>query len=318
MIGVIARSVDGKEVSIRSKIVIDASGWRGVIRKEMAPRIGVEKKFSSKDMALCYREIRLLSKPLDEYNYTDIFLDVKIAPGGYWWLFPKEDGRKINIGVGVLMKTASNPRRLYEKYLASLPIMKNSKLIDAGAGSVPTRKPLHTLVDNGVIFIGDAASAANPVHGGGIGQSMFSGTLAGETAAQAVSEGDVSRDRLWGINVTYMRSYGRQNASLDIFRIFLQKLENRDINYGMAKRLVDETDLQHVEVEKSIELSLNKKVERAIRGLRRPSLLRRLAHVSGAMRRVRELYEEYPETPTGIEGWVKEEEDIFKEYERSL
>lgn len=316
--GVVAKSQRGEVKPIRAKIVIDASGWRSVVRKEVAQHLGIDESFSDGDMAFCYREIRRLGKPQGERDFANIYLDLDIAPGGYWWLFPKDDGRKVNIGMGVLMSSRKNPRKLFEKHLAPLPILEGSEIIDAGAGSIPTRRPLDTLVGDGVIFVGDAASTANPLHGGGIGQSMYSGALAGEVAAEAVSEGDTSLNRLWAVNLAFMRGYGRQNAVLDVFRRFLQRLNNGDINFGMARGLVSQEDLQQRDVGRSIELSLMAKVGRALGGLEKPSLLWKLSYVGRVMRRVRGLYEEYPEQPEGIEGWAKEVDETFREFERSL
>jgi hypothetical protein len=128
--------------------------------------------------------------------------------------------------------------------------------------------------------------------------------LAGGVLGEAVEGKDSSMKSLWRLNTEFMMGYGRRNAMLDIFRIFLQLLENDDLNFGMAHRLVTEEDLTRAELERDGEMSLAEKVEKALRALRRPSLLRRLANVSKVMKRVGSLYDEYPEKPGELEAWT--------------
>ena len=70
---------------------------------------------------------------------------------------------------------------------------------------MPTRRPLDSLVGNGIVVIGDASCQVNPIHGGGMGPSMVGGKIAGEVIAGALEKGEPSLERLRMVNVRYMR-----------------------------------------------------------------------------------------------------------------
>ena len=167
------------------------------------------------------------------------------------------------------------------------------------------------MVWNGLIVVGDAACQANPLHGGGIGQTLLGGSLAGEVASDALEKGDVSASSLWPYNVEFMRLMGARNAELDAFRIFLQRLSDDEIDYGMRKRLISERELAMVSEGRPLSLGTMEKLARGLRALGRPGFLRRLSHVLGLMKAVREHYAAYPCEPEGLEAWQKKTEELF-------
>ena len=96
-----------------------------------------------------------------------------------------------------------------------------------------------------------------------------------------------------------------------MFRIFLQKLTDDELEFGMRKKLVDEEDLLRVAEGGGLELSRWEKLRRGLRGLSRPGFLRRLNRVVKLMRAVGEHYRAYPEQPDGFRGWKKKAEELF-------
>ena len=71
-----------------------------------------------------------------------------------------------------MKKNHPNPKAIFNEHVA--PLFKNSTLIHAGGGIVPTRRPIWSLVHEGILLIGDAGCTVNPIHGGGIGSGMQS------------------------------------------------------------------------------------------------------------------------------------------------
>jgi flavin-dependent dehydrogenase len=175
-----------------------------------------------------------------------------------------------------------------------LPFLKDSKLLHGGGGYVPTRRPLDCFVENGLMIVGDAACMVNPIHGGGIGPSMFSGKLAGEISSDAIMRDDVSRKALWQYNIDYMKGYGAKQAGLDIFRIFLQEITDDELNYGMKNRLVKESDVLRASMDGDLKLSIGDKAERAFRNIRRLDFLIKLRDVSKKMRKLKNHCLNYP------------------------
>ena len=312
VVGVRAKDMSsGHEVELYADVVIDASGFLSAIRPHLPPESKIPPDIAPEDYCVGYREIRELGEELDEPDVCHIYLSTELAPGGYAWVFPAGE-KKANVGLGVqAVEGHPNPKKLlYERVLA-WPIFEGSAILEAGGWFIPTRRPLSNMVWNGLIIVGDAACQANPLHGGGIGHSMFGGALAGEVASDAVEKGDTSLEALWAYNVRFMRETGARNAELDVFRIFLQKLSNDELEFGMRKKLVSEEDLMALSGGESFSMSFWDKLSRALRGMRRPGFLRRLSKVAKLMEEVREHYRSYPERPEEFQTWEKKTGELF-------
>jgi geranylgeranyl reductase family protein len=163
---------DGRRVA--AAVVIGADGPRSAVGR----RIGQV----NRDLL----ETRQLTVPLRQrHEATDIFLSAGI-PGGYGWLFPK--GEVAHVGAGV---DSAHKTRLKE-IVAGL----HAALVDNGrvgteilgrtGGAIPAGgmlKPWGALGGTLALLAGDAAGLTNPVTGAGIPAAVYSGRLAGETAA---------------------------------------------------------------------------------------------------------------------------------------
>ena len=297
--GVIVQS-QGRRRVLKAKVTVDASGVAATIRRSLPDIFNIEREVSRRDLMVCYREVR--SNVDIEQGYCHIYLNQKVARGGYFWVFPRSNG-KVNVGVGVQADIENpNPKAQLYRHILSKPIFKDSKVQSAGGGTVPTRRPLDCLVGDGVMFVGDAACLVNPIHGGGIGPSMISGTIAAQVAAEALERNDTSRRGLWNYNLKYMAAYGAKQAGLDVFRIFLQSLTDEELNYGMAQRLVVEDDVLKASLEGDLKLSLTDKAGRIFRNMRRLRFLLRLREVSSRMRRVKRHFLNYP-SPEEFPSW---------------
>ena len=314
--GVVVRS-GGKKTSIEADIVIDASGVTGVIRKRLPSDFDVEKEILQEDLIVAYREIRELKRPIETPDYAKIYLTQTIAPGGYYWIFPKRGGNIVNVGIGVQSgQNAPNPKKQLYEYVLNQKIFEGSKIVHGGGGAVPTRRPLDCLVANGVMFVGDAAFQVNPVHGGGIGPSMIAGKIAGETAVKALENEDVSKEGLWSYNVRFMHEYGAKQASLDIFRWFLQKLSDEELNWGMRHRLITEQDILKANLGEDLRLNITEKAVRFFKGIRRLAFLQKLREVANVMKMIKQFYRNYP-GPENFEKWRKEIREIFSNFKKN-
>jgi len=312
--GVSAKKTYANEkIKIFGRIIVDASGYSAIIRSKLPYEIGVDTKVDKEEVEVCYREIRVLKKEAKDLDLCQIYLDQKIAPGGYIWIFPKKNTH-VNVGLGVAMKNNfPNPKERLYSYVLNKEIFRDSSIIDKGTWFVPTRRPLNSMVGNGIIIVGDAACQVNPIHGGGMGPSMVGGKLAGETAVKALENGDVSRDGLWQYNIRYMKWYGVKQAGLDVFRIFLQACTNEEINYGMKYKLITEEDLLKASMGEEAHFNITDLTMRVFRGLKKPGFLMRLREASAIMKKVREFYRNYPENPSEIEKWKSKVESLFEE-----
>ena len=301
--GATVKNAKGKTEQFSSKVVVDASGFMGVVRHKLPVDMNIEREIDNEDVEACYREIRQLKQENENTKYCEIYLDGKVTPGGYTWIFPK-GGAKVNVGLGVVMRgNFPNPKKQFYAHILARPQFEGSLLLNAGAWWDPTRRPLDNMVANGVILVGDAASLVNPIHGGGIGPSMLSGFYAGKTIAEALEKGEASQTALWHYNNRYMDSYGKKQASLDIFRMLLISSSDEDLNYGMNCKVVTEDDVLKAAMGDEFHLNITETAKRVFRGRKRIGFLKKLKLTVKMMREVRAHYDDYPETPKNFEMW---------------
>jgi digeranylgeranylglycerophospholipid reductase len=312
--GVLVKNLKtGEDILLKSEVVVDASGFLAIIRRKLSKEMRVESEVLNEDVEACYREIRQLRQETEDTQYCEIYLNQKVAPGGYTWIFPK-GGAKVNAGLGVCMRgDFPTPKKQFYKHLLTRQLFEGSLLLDGGAWYDPTRRPLDNMVGNGVVIIGDAACLVNPIHGGGIGPSMLSGSLAGKTIIEALGKGDVSQKSLWPLNCRYMEMYGAKQAGLDVFRILLLSSHDEDLNYGMKYGLLTEEDVLRAGLGEEFRLKATETVKRVFRGLKRVQYLNMLRLTVNMMNEVKAHYRNYPETPENFEGWRMKTEALFKE-----
>jgi len=310
--GVLAKDLKTeKQIRFIGRVVVDASGFSAVLRKKLPERMGIDTSVNNEDVVVCYREIRKLKKQIPEGEFLELYLSQKVAPGGYSWIFP-ERGERVNVGLGLAMVGKfPNPKTQLNDYVLSKPLFEGSSLINGGAWYDPTRRPLDCMTGNGIVIVGDAACQTNPIHGGGMGPSMMGGKLAGETISKALEDEDVSQKGLWKYNLRYMEWYGATQASLDVFRLFLQQVGDDNLDYGMKYRPITEEDILKASMGEDVHLNITEKTRRVFRGLRRISLLNKLREATNLMKKVKALYRNYPTSPEGFEEWRDNVNELF-------
>lgn len=317
--GVVLRR-EGALVEISAKVVIDSSGNARVIARKLPSEWPVSEDLKMVDSNIAYREVRELQFEVEESDILRIYVSKRIAPGGYWWLFPYSlMSRYVNVGLGVQGgRGYPHPRILLYQYVLSRELFKGSRIVEAGGALVPTRDPLKSLVWNGIAVIGDAAYTVNPVHGGGKGSAMVSANCVSSAIIEGLETGGVDARSLWNANVCYMTNYGVKQAVLNVFRLFLQELSDDDIEFGMSKKIIREEDLNTLSLKGDLELSVVDKALRFLAGLRRPSLLFKLRSVSEYMNKVRSLYGGYPRSPEELPAWSQKVESLLREYKAKV
>jgi geranylgeranyl reductase family protein len=165
---------DGSRVGAR--VIVGADGPRSVVGKA----VGAE----NSEIA----ETRQMQVPLLEpFEATDIFLSSAI-PGGYAWLFPKDDVANLGVGIASTWRADLKPllAALHEELVSEGRVGR--EVISHTGGAIPVggmRRLVSQLGAATVLLAGDAAGLTNPVTGAGITSAVISGRLAGEAAAKA-------------------------------------------------------------------------------------------------------------------------------------
>ena len=316
------RKSDGKTLNIKANIVVDATGSGAAVRRKLPDEWPVKEPLRETDSAVAFRKIIEVDYDIEEPNVIRIYINEKIAPGGYWWFFPK--GKRIaNVGLGVQRgRGYPHPRLLYEKYLASRDeVGRVVKIINEAGALLPTRRPANTLVWDNFISIGDNGFTVNPLHGGGMGYAMVAAKYASEVIVKAHETGDFTAKSLWEINLKYMRGLGAKQAGLDILRMYLQTLTNEEVEWAMKTGLATVDNVIETSLTgelRGINLSLLEKAKVLASLLKRPTKLVQLMIVGEYMSRVKALYKKYPETPEELPQWVDNVEGLYREFKRRI
>jgi digeranylgeranylglycerophospholipid reductase len=304
VVGITAKNMKtGKVAEMRSKVVVDATGYFGMVRKQLPAEMGIDRDIANEDVEACYREIRQLKQETENTRFCEIYLNQKASPGGYIWIFPK-GGARVNVGIGTCMRTNyPNPKQQLYDTAFKKPIFEGSVVLTGGSWFDPVRRPLDNMVSNGVVLTGDAASLVNPIHGGGIGPSMLSGYLAGQQIIEALNKGEPTKEALWGYNKKYIDTYGKKQGTLDIFKMFLLSCSDADLNYGMNEKLMTEDDVLKAGMGDDFHLNITETAKRVFRGIRRVGFLNKLRLTVTMMRGLSAHYNTYPTSPETFEPW---------------
>lgn len=135
-------------------------------------------------------ETRQITVPLREaHDATDIFLSAEI-PGGYAWLFPKNDVANLGLGVAPGHRDKLKPllETLRRRLIAQGRIGEQVLGHTGGAIPVGGKNAAHGCLGKRIVLLaGDAAGLVNPVTGAGIPAAVMSGRMAGEAAAAILS-----------------------------------------------------------------------------------------------------------------------------------
>ena len=109
-----------------------------------------------------------------------------------------------------------------------------------------------------------------------------------------------------------MKEYGAKQAGLDIFRMLLQRLNNKEMNYGMNHHLITDEDLLKASMGEDLKLNITEKTGRLFKGLGCLSLLKKLNTTSKLMKEIKELYRNYPSSPENLMKWEAKVSQVVK------
>ena len=181
--GVVAKHM-GKTMEIKADVVIAADG----VESNMARLAGIKTQDNPTDICSC-AQYELVCSDFD-HDRVHLYFGKDIAPGGYAWVFPKEEGTA-NVGLGI-----RGPSETAYHYLKKFISKFDATPVELNVGGVPLSGPIDKTYTDGFMVVGDAARQIDPVTGGGIFTTVPCARIAGEVAAEAVNAEDTSEDFL--------------------------------------------------------------------------------------------------------------------------
>jgi digeranylgeranylglycerophospholipid reductase len=108
-----------------------------------------------------------------------------MAPGGYAWMFPKQGGA--NIGVGIQNKFTKG--RSLNLFTDDFVGRYEGEISYRGAGSLPMSGTINSFVKNNYLLVGDSAGMVLPSNGAGITIAMIGGRIAGQVIVSHLENG---------------------------------------------------------------------------------------------------------------------------------
>ena len=213
--------VAGENYEVYSKVVIGADGIASCIGKWA----GIDTTLRLFDVEAC-AQFLISDIEVDE-DYYEIYLNNRIAPGGYAWVFPK-GRRRANVGLGILASRASGAVDYLRRFVSKK--FPDGRIVSTMIGGVPVSAPIERTVCDGLILVGDAARQTDPLSGGGIVNAMHAGKMAGEVCARAIRNGDVSAAALGEYERIWRETIGKTNERLYRIKELFVSLRDEDIN----------------------------------------------------------------------------------------
>ena len=179
--GAVVSLDDGRTISAGS--VVAADGMWSSVRK----RLGCTPNGYRGDWH-AFRQYAGSESPLSRDLW--VWFEKDLLPG-YAWSFPLADGQ-VNLGFGVVRGGTLDGKKLAQIWngLMDRPSIREilGELRLQGqrtAWPIPASLPSAQLSMGPVLFVGDAATATDPLTGEGIGQALESGRLAAEAISEA-------------------------------------------------------------------------------------------------------------------------------------
>ena len=184
----------GEQKELKAKIVIGADG----VESRIGRWAGLKTYVDFREMECC---VQVTASNINVKGDTLYFyFGENVAPGGYFWIFPKVNGAA-NIGLGVSGMVGKKRSALSFLNNFMENNFPNAPVLTSIAGGVPSSITLEKISAPGIMLVGDAARQVNPLSGGGIASGMIGGSIAGRIAAEAIERNSLDYilkyDKAW-------------------------------------------------------------------------------------------------------------------------
>ncbi|MCS7118976.1 MAG: NAD(P)/FAD-dependent oxidoreductase [Archaeoglobaceae archaeon] len=218
----------GERWEVETKILIGADG----VESRVGRIAGIIKTLKKSEIESCAQY--LISDIKIDESYTYFYLGKNLAPGGYAWIFPKENNCA-NVGIGVLPSMAKATAKEYlDKFIEKIGV--KGKIVELVCGAVPVYGEITTAVTDNIMLAGDAAYHSDPITGGGIANALSAGYHAGVVAYEAVEKDNFSSSFLMKYDELWKTDFGWKLGRNKKIQEFLLKLDDDMLN-NLAKSI---------------------------------------------------------------------------------
>ncbi len=307
--------IDGEIREIRARLVADCSGIPSVVRRSLRPESCIEGfPIGGEDMFYVILRYVTYPDPKDYISENRGWLYYKT------WEAPQPDphGSILGIGANFSFEYAEKVWREFESKI-ELP---KYELDHIERGFTPFRRPPYSFVDSGVIIMGDAACLTKPFNGEGVTSSWVQTRIAAKVVNRLLDKGEpMSRERLWPINVDYIREQGAKFASSLATVTGAIATNEAENNFFYEKDIIfSKKSFENMNDRSEMYFSTGDIIVMAfkmlgglITGRLRPKTIKALLDSMSNGGKIKEQYLSFPESPEGFEAWREKTDALWKE-----
>jgi digeranylgeranylglycerophospholipid reductase len=232
----------GTSFAMRARLVIGADGVESLVGQWL----GLRRAFPVGDVhsALQY----LLDGVPAGKRYIDLHAGHDVAPGGYAWVFPKDNGTaNVGLGLHVTPKLRRPARAYLDDFVRRL--FPRSRVLGVMAGGVSGARSMNSMVSDGAALVGEAGHTNNPFSGGGIMNALESAAEAGVVLGAALGDGDLSARRLHAYQDRWRKRVGRTNDLFFRLRNLYFTFDDAEIDWAVdsLQKVVQGVDAKNVD-----------------------------------------------------------------------
>ncbi len=311
IIGIKARK-ENQEIIYKSRIVVDASGTRAVVRTSLPPNYGIETwKLGPNDVMFVPIRYFKWKHPDQPHPYPMINSVSDIA-----FLNPSFSKDQGVFGVGQL-GSFEKANKILDAFIERMN-WPPFEIIKKEQGRTPYRRPPFSLVSNNFICIGDAAAITQPFSGHGVTATWYLCRIIPKILHKIPkNEEGFQKEDLWDINVQYFTTQGADYAFLLTLLSGFFDLTDKELNY-LFKNLEfllkpfsptnsAETDNQeqfHLKISDIMKIIYSILKGIILMKLKMKNLIKilRLNKLAG---KIKKHYMKYPKNPADFTNWVK-------------
>ncbi|HLD49005.1 MAG TPA: NAD(P)/FAD-dependent oxidoreductase [archaeon] len=209
---------------IKSRVVVAADGVESMIMRKAGIR--TNKKLNLVDSGFQYEMAGL---KLKNPRMIELYFGFAIAPRGYVWVFPKGNGTA-NVGIGISGNSENKAKEYLDEYIESRPDLKQASILEVNAGCIPVGDLRKNMVGDGILGVGDAVNQVNPIHGGGIAESIYAGRIAGDVISNAIKKNDCSAKGLEPYNKLWWKERGNKLKKVEKVREMMENMTDVQMN----------------------------------------------------------------------------------------
>jgi digeranylgeranylglycerophospholipid reductase len=241
----------GRTEEVQARLVVDATGFDAALVRSLGPEAGIGFTESDNDVVVAqnhYHEIhwRKAEEAVRAGIHGDGELWVALGTLGAYsteFSYLSLGRRRAYILMGC--KAEQGAARL-DRAVAEFKKRQGyyGRQISGGRGRIRIRHPLHRLVADGFMVIGEAASMVTPMNGSGVSTALLAGKMAAAVAAQALrTQAAPSTEHLWPFCARFHRGRGATLAVLAALRLMCERLTSDGISAMLTSGLLTAHDV---------------------------------------------------------------------------